>query len=388
MNLKIYLYLFIIGGIAIYTSCNTAGHNNNTMSNNYFVVGTFTEEMGWVHGKADGFYVCKFNEKDTSFEIKATLPEVINPSYIIANNVGNMFYVAAKASVHAQDQRGTIEAFRFRLSGMDIEKVSSVSSNGVAPCYIAIDEKANMAYVANYGGGISVNPLDTTNQAVREKQQRLTHEGRGAHPRQDASHPHMIDMVNNFVVVTDLGTNKVYKYVLMKNNTLELLQAASASAPDAGPRHFAYHPLVNKLYTINELNNSIDVFDFDSLNLIATYKALPDTFAKTGTGADIQFHPNYNTLYVSTRGDANTVSVFSVKPDGTLQFEQFVSSKGKTPRNFNITPSGKFLLIANQDSDNIVCYAINDNGTLHDTGFELAIPTPVCISFIPTKKGF
>jgi 6-phosphogluconolactonase len=53
------------------------------------------------------------------------------------------------------------------------------------------------------------------------------------------------------------------------------------------------------------------------------------------------------------------------------------------PRNFNFDPSGNFLLVAHQKSDNIVIFKIDKKtGLLTDTGKRINIPNPVCIKWI------
>jgi 6-phosphogluconolactonase len=55
---------------------------------------------------------------------------------------------------------------------------------------------------------------------------------------------------------------------------------------------------------------------------------------------------------------------------------------GKTPRNFAIDPTGKFLLAANQESNNIVVFRIDAvTGALSPTGDTVEVPAPVCIIF-------
>jgi len=53
-----------------------------------------------------------------------------------------------------------------------------------------------------------------------------------------------------------------------------------------------------------------------------------------------------------------------------------------TPRNFAIDPSGEFLLVANQKSDNIVVFRLDQKtGRLNWTGHEVQVPSPVCLKF-------
>jgi len=59
------------------------------------------------------------------------------------------------------------------------------------------------------------------------------------------------------------------------------------------------------------------------------------------------------------------------------------SSQGETPRDFEIDPSGRFMLVANQDTNTIVTYEIDqETGELIDTGYIEEVPTPVCIKFL------
>jgi 6-phosphogluconolactonase len=59
---------------------------------------------------------------------------------------------------------------------------------------------------------------------------------------------------------------------------------------------------------------------------------------------------------------------------------------GKTPRGFGIDPTGSFLIAANQDSDSLVVFRINqETGRLTPTGQKLEAYTPVSVEFVPVK---
>ncbi|MBM3459930.1 MAG: hypothetical protein FJX77_15525, partial [Armatimonadetes bacterium] len=65
------------------------------------------------------------------------------------------------------------------------------------------------------------------------------------------------------------------------------------------------------------------------------------------------------------------------------------STQGRTPRNFGIDPTGRFLLAANQDTDNVAVFRINQqSGELTPTGQVLSVPVPVCVKFmLPESEG-
>ena len=69
---------------------------------------------------------------------------------------------------------------------------------------------------------------------------------------------------------------------------------------------------------------------------------------------------------------------------GTLSYIGCESTPGETPRNFAIDPTGAYLLAANQDSDTIVAFRIDqETGILEPTGQSIEVPTPVCLKLIP-----
>lgn len=69
---------------------------------------------------------------------------------------------------------------------------------------------------------------------------------------------------------------------------------------------------------------------------------------------------------------------------GKLSYVAHQSTLGKTPRNFNFDPTANYLLVANQQSDEIVIFKRDkETGLLTDSGKRVEVPTPVCIKWIP-----
>jgi 6-phosphogluconolactonase len=86
---------------------------------------------------------------------------------------------------------------------------------------------------------------------------------------------------------------------------------------------------------------------------------------------------------VSNRGD-DSITMFSLSDmkRGTLKLEQRIPSGGKTPRQFEIDPSGHWLLAGNQDSDNIAIFSIDvSTGKLTASGTVPGVVKPTCIKF-------
>ena len=101
--------------------------------------------------------------------------------------------------------------------------------------------------------------------------------------------------------------------------------------------------------------------------------------------ADIHVSADGKFLYCSSRGDANTITIFSINAaSGKLKVVGYQPTLGKAPRNFSLDPSGNFLLVANQDSDDIIIFKRNKlTGMLTDTGKKIEVGKPVCLKWIP-----
>jgi 6-phosphogluconolactonase len=225
----------------------------------------------------------------------------------------------------------------------------------------------------------------------------IQHKGHGANPaRQEVPHAHSInvDPGNRFAIAADLGLDKLLVYKLdPANSKLVANEPASVSlAPGAGPRHFAFHPDGKHAYAINEIACTVTALSYDAergvLKEIGTVSSLPDgvSVRPEDSTAEVQVHPSGKFVYGSNRGH-NSISVFSVGPDGRLKLVQNQSTQGKTPRGFGIDPSGRWFFAANQDSDNIILFEIDQQtGHLSPTGKSIEVGSPVCVKFLPLSK--
>ena len=190
------------------------------------------------------------------------------------------------------------------------------------------------------------------------------------------------------VAAVDLGADKIYAYELdTVGQTLNYLRDFINPPRMAGPRHIVFHPEKDIVYVLNELIGTIEVATFsDSLRLeqkvqmIALQENGDD---REPSGAAIKIHPSGQFLYASNRGEINEILAFRIGDNGELIKIGAYPSQGKTPRDFEVDPSGRFMLVANQDTNTIVTYEINqETGELIDTGYIEEVPTPVCIKFL------
>ena len=196
----------------------------------------------------------------------------------------------------------------------------------------------------------------------------------------------MLSPNGKHLFVQDLGKDKIIIYSL-HNKSGKLEAEDSVKLKDgAGPRHLIFHPSGKWAYLIQEMSGDVTVFDYHKGHLqeIQTISSLPKNFNQFFTSADIHISNDGNFLYTSARDSSNTIAVFKIDQlTGKINLLAQQSTLGKTPRNFNLDPSGKFLLVANQNSDDIVIFKVDSKtGLLSDTGKRISVGNPVCIKWI------
>ncbi|WP_293788271.1 lactonase family protein [uncultured Pedobacter sp.] len=347
-------------------------------SNYNLIVGTYT-----APGKSEGIYIYNFNAKTAATAIKSITKGTLNPSYLAVSPDHQFVY-----AVNETGATSTISAFKYDAASGNLTFLNKVDSHGADPCYLTVDDKN--VIVANYSGGSLAVFSRKADGSLTEALQIIKHTGKSIDPkgRQESAHVHMVKFTpdHRYLIVNDLGEDQTYIYSYTPTAKEKLLTVKSVLKTNAGtgPRHITFSPNGKFAYLAHEFNGSITVFAYANGNLtkIQEIGTTPKDFTGKIDGADIHVSADGKFLYETNRGDANSISAFSILPDGKLKFIETVSTLGKGPRNFTIDPTGKFLLIGHQYTNNIVIFDRNKNtGKLTDSGKRIDVGAPVCLAF-------
>jgi 6-phosphogluconolactonase len=345
------------------------------------VIGTYT------NSGSHGIYAANFD----TLTGKITLLDSVsasNPSYLcLAPNGRNLYAVSETAA----NKPGSVLSFDFNAETGRMKLLNAQSSGGDHPCYIGINEFGNYVVVANYSGGsLSILPVDKMG-TLKPAAQVIQRYGSGPNKqRQEKSHVHqaLFSPGQKFVVINDLGTDEVVAYPMnTKKKKRLLLDTAKVKkiklSPGTGPRHLAFHPTKPIFYVMGEMTGRVSVHTFGKKRIAWLQTIESDTISNNPGSADIHVSPDGKYLYATNRADANNISIFSInESDGKLKLIGLEPTKGKVPRNFVIHPSGNWLLVANQASNNIVVFKRDQQtGLLTDTNTQLRLPSPVCLVF-------
>jgi 6-phosphogluconolactonase len=369
--------------VSFYASFLLFAQKNNDQ--HYLLVGTYTS------GKSEGVYVYKFNSQTGEFIHVSTAKNVSNPSYLTVSPDEKYVYAVNENHNEAQNG-GEVTSFSFDKKTGILAQLNKQPSAGNDPCYISINKSGKFVLVGNYSSGTaSVLPVKKDG-SLEPAVSVIKHEGSGVNSeRQEGPHVHstVLSKDNNYVFVSDLGIDKIMIYSF-DNKKGKLTPAPTPYVevePGAGPRHFEFHPNNKFAYLMEEMTGGISVYAYKGkgqLDLLQNISALPPDYIGTVGSADIHVSPDGKFLYASNRGESNTIAIFSInQQSGELTPVGHQSTLGKTPRNFNFDPSGNFLLVANQNSDNIIIFKRDKTtGLLTDTGKKIDVGNPVCIKWI------
>ena len=341
------------------------------------LIGTYTNSC-----ESKGIYVYDFDSNTGNFNFKNATENVVNPSYLTVSKENNYVY-----SVNENGAESMVSSFGYNPSSGKLDLINKQSSKGADPCYIINDDKN--VIVANYSGG-NISVFGKNNDgSISEAKQVIQHYGKGTNAkRQEGPHVHMVhfSLDKKFVLSNDLGNDKVYSYQYNPNSAAEILKIKDSISvkSGSGPRHLTFSKDGRFVYLLQELDGAVTVFSYSNgiLKKIDETTILAKDFKGTFSSADIHISPDGKFLYATNRGEANNISIFKILKNGKLLSKGQMSTLGKGPRNFAIDPSGKFLLVAHQYTNDVVIFKRNKTtGALTDTGKRINLCSPVCLVF-------
>jgi 6-phosphogluconolactonase len=372
--------------LSLCLSLTLTGTSQSSIAKIYhLIIGTYTT------GKSQGIYVYSFNTVTSEVAPEQIIKEVSNPSFLAVSPNRKFVYSVTTD----KNQPGAVRSFSFNVSTGLLTSLNQQSSGSQGPCYVSVDKTGKFIFVANYGGGsltaLPVKPDGSLDSAS----QHIVNVGYGVNKeRQDKSHVHSVFVTpdNECLLSPDLGTDKVMIYHFNSNAKIPLTPANPAffeTIPGSGPRHIAFHPNNKFAYIIQEMSGTISAFLYQKgkLKNLQTITMLKEGFKGEIRAADIHVSPDGKFLYGSNRGDANEIVIYSIDANsGRLQYVGRQSSLGTSPRNFIIDPTGNFILVANEKSDDIFIFKRDKiTGLLTETPNKINVGNPVCLIMTPKE---
>jgi 6-phosphogluconolactonase len=354
-------------------------------------VGTYTTKQS-----SKGIYAYRFDATTGRLTSIGLGAESADPSFVAVHPNGKYLYAVNEISDFNGMKSGAVSAFAIDADSGALKLLNQVSTHGAGPCYVSLDKTGTFVLVANYDGGSVATFRVQDDGSLSLVKGFVQHSGSSVDKtRQEGPHAHWIGVSpdNRFALAADLGLDDVlvYQFDSYKGSLTPNNAPYGEVKPGSGPRHVAFHPNGKVVYVLNEMGSTVTAFTWSAQKgLLSAFQTIP-TVGKDYSGvkeaAELVVHPNGNFLYASNRGSADSITIFTIDAaKGTLKLAGEVPTKGATPRNFAIDPTGAFLLVANQNSGSIFVFRIDPaTGGLTPVGQETQVPAPVCIAFVSTK---
>jgi len=346
-----------------------------------FYIGTYTSDQG-----SKGIYHARLDTETGAISDLKLGMEAPNPSFLALHPNGKTLY-----AVH-ESTDGEVSAFRV---GADkgLVHVNKQAAPGWGPCHLSVDPSGQVVMTASYGGGtLAAFPVRGDGSLASPSFQ-LRNTGSGPDKsRQEAPHMHSVyaDAKSRFAYALDLGTDEILTFRLeAAKGKLTPTEPKSTKTPaGGGPRHLAIHPGGKFAFANNEMTSSVSAYSIDEesgqMKLLQSLSTLPE-HGKTirNSTAEIACHPSGKWLYVSNRGD-DSFAVYAISATGTMTLVEIVSTTVREPRGFAIDPSGHWIVVGGQNSNELASLKLDPStGRLTPSGSKVTIDKPVCVVFCP-----
>ena len=338
-------------------------------------------------------FLCELDPVAEAFSVVDSFAGATGSGYLDLSPDGKTLYATSNASIEGDEGLNSVTSFSVNPEDHSLAMLNRESSQGRGNCHVQVSPKGDFLFAANYSSGhVAAFPLEDDGR-MGSASSVVIGEGSGpVESRQKSPHAHqvMMDPEGKFLLVPDLGTDKVMNYILDRETgdlTPNPAQPWLAMKPGSGPRHLAFHPNGEFVFILGELNSTVTACRFDNstgtLSILNSECIVNDDFTGAKQAAAIRIHPNGKYLYASNRDDVSSVAVLGIGTDGDISRLQVVQNVPYWPRDFNISPDGKFLLVAGARANEIELFRINEeSGKFESAQSKVYVPVPICILFL------
>jgi 6-phosphogluconolactonase len=348
-----------------------------------------SDYLAFTGGYGPGISAFRFHTSNGRLTRIGLAVETPAASFLLVHPNGHYLYAVNEGGKNDD----TVSAFAIDAKSGKLALLNSVAARGSSPCHLALDKTGRFLAVANYASGsVAVLPVQSDGR-LGEASGFAQQHGSSVNPtRQTGPHAHCVVFSpdNRFLLSADLGADKIFVYrfdaaggAITANDP-----EAFSVAPGAGPRHIEFHPNGRVAYLINEMASTVELLHYDAakgaLDSGQTVSTLPDGFTASNIAAELALNAAGSLLYASNRGH-NSIALFTVDADrDALTPMEQTSSLGKTPRYFTFDPTGQYLLVTNQDSNDLVVFSVHPKtGELRPVGPVTGdLKAPSCVVFV------
>ncbi|MBI9104186.1 MAG: lactonase family protein [Spirochaetales bacterium] len=375
-----------------------------------FAVGTYTR-MSNSKAVGEGILILELDDDTGLLSEISRYTDVENPSYLAFDKEERVILSVTEN----MEDGGMVTSFRL-TEDLSLVELSLSAGQGRSVCHISFSTERKLVFTSSYSDGVlAVHPY--SRGIIDKSKLKISYSGRGPNGvRQEGPHTHqaVVSPDGNYLLVCDLGTDKIYIHridSLTSSGADGMPIRTFSTHAGSGPRHLVFVPGTDLLILVCELAPIAVLLRWNSetgtiekLSGIQLASGVSLGLAQPGA---VKIHPSGKTAVISCRG-SNTLSVIglsitdlpvnsstqglqpeSESASGNIRLhgmEKFsllkeISCGGVNPRDLEFSPSGRWLLVANQDSSEIwdIEFDLLSGLPTGKWGKRFPIGTPACI---------
>jgi 6-phosphogluconolactonase len=375
---------------------------HNQASKSFFLyIGSFIGSTPGGHpdGKlpSKGIYMARFNAETGALSAPVLVAEIANPTFLAISPNHRFLYAITES-----DPEAFVSSYAIDQHTGELRILNRLPTGGSGTAHLSLDKTGRFILLANYGSA-SVTVIQVNSDGSLGRLTSFVHSASRATgvgtivPRPHAA---IASPDNRFVLVPDLGLNKIFVYKFDAEEGVLAVPATVVDLPsDDGPRHFVFSPDGKFGYLIGQTSGNVEVFRWHeatgTLSLVQIAASLPKGLEATNMSAEIGITPNGKFLYESNRRtsgsshDLGPDSIVTYQIDqetGALTKIQDTNLGGSIPRCFSIDPTGGYMVVGGQQTNKVGLYRIDqESGKLSNSGVSIPIHTPACMQFVPAQ---
>jgi len=337
-------------------------------------------------GTPDGILAFNWNSATGDLTPAGVAAKINTVDWVTFSAAHNFLFAAAEVDTFNGKPTGEVASFSVRNG--ELQPLSAENSAAAGTCHVALDHTGRVLLSADYGGG-SAASFKVTNGRLSPVvwTEHYTQHGPNT-DRQQSAHAHFASFSpdNRFAYINDLGGDCIHIYKLNAATAMLTPAGTYHAQPGAGCRTLHFHPNGHTAYCVNELNSTVDVLDWNkedgSLTRATTIELLPEGYHGPTRCCDTVITRSGRFVYFANRDNDFLYSFRADPQTGALTPMKRSNCGGKIPRNFTLDPTEHWMLVANQDSNNISVFARNpQTGVLAESGKTITVTAPMCILF-------
>lgn len=361
-----------------------------------------TGEGTVYHGDGNGITRFEFDETTGELFERESLSEAQNASWLALSSDRKNLYAVNELDDYEGTKGGALSAYEVREDGT-LRFLNRLPVMGAAPCHVDCapeGKRPQYVYTANYNGG-SMSAFSLKEDGSLKALELLLRHKPGGSPchikksypqytKKKIPHVHSSSVYRGILWITDLGLDTIEAYRLNEaggpDDSLPFLRFELPEG--SGPRSLAFHE--NRIFVSCELSNEIAVLEWSGqeLTLMQKISTLPETGddlsdrnVKTESHVGgIQISPDGRYLYAGNRGH-DSIAVFAVERGGLIPV-QWAPAGGSNPRGFSLSPSGKWLLAAGQNSGSLTVMKRDEKTGMLEPERVYEAKDAVCLLFL------